>query len=182
MIPPHPSGVPRTRESFPTNTLGFDPISAASAAAQISVDFLLNPQRAERLIQYHDRNPQALGFGELLDKLVKATWQSNVSAKVAAVQRAVGDVVLQQLMRLASDEHASPAVRETTLLKLHQLREWAGNASSQDSEQQSHLFAAATNIRNFENGTAVPVKSTQPVEPPPGAPIGSMDEDFGLNR
>jgi hypothetical protein len=189
MIPPHPSGVPRTRESFPTNTIGFDPMAAAESAAQITAELLLNPQRAERLIQQHDSDPQALGLAEVMDKLIDASWKSSAaSSKLAAVQRVVGDVVLQQMERLASDDHASAEVRAMAAAKLHELRGWTDQAYSQaassDSQQKAHLFAAFIGIRNFEEGTAQPLKSTQPVEVPPGAPIGMMDmeDDFAVSR
>jgi hypothetical protein len=182
VIPPHPSGVPRTRESFPTNTLGFDPMGAAESAAQITVDLLLNPARAERLIQQHDRDRKALGFDEVVESAFAATWKGEANP----LRRVAGDVVLAQLLRLAADEHASSSVRATAQVKLHELRAWAAqsmNAQS-SSEQKAHLLSAVLQIRNFEEGMGPTFKPAPPVEVPPGAPIGTTEEadDFVVPR
>ncbi|GAC1650125.1 MAG: zinc-dependent metalloprotease [Acidobacteriaceae bacterium] len=182
LIPPHPSGVPRTRESFPTNTLGFDPMGAAQAAAQITVELLLNPARAERLMQQHERDPKALGFDEVLESAFAATWK----ADQGPLRRVAGDVVLAQLLRLAREEHTSAEVRGMAQAKLHELREWAvQNLNAQRSaEQRAHLLSAVMQIRSFEEGTGEGTKAAPPVEVPPGAPIGTTEEaeDFVVPR
>jgi hypothetical protein len=180
IIPPHPSGFPRTRESFPTNTFGFDPLAAAEAASQEIIERLLNPQRAERLLQQKD-----FGLDEMFDALLKATWESNVANEnLAAVQRVTADVTLQQLIRLASDEHASSGVRAMAMLKLHDLRTWAARSvnTAGNPQEKSHLLTAVLLIRNFEEGTGQGIKPKAPVEVPPGAPIGITDngDDFSM--
>ena len=57
LIPPHPPGYERTRESFPEQTgLTFDPIAAAQAAAGLTGSLLFHPERAARLVEHHARN------------------------------------------------------------------------------------------------------------------------------
>ena len=176
LIPPHPSGVPRTRESFPTDTIGFDPMGAASSAAQITIDFLLNPQRAARLIEQHERNLQNLGFNEVIDGMIHTTWKSGAEP----LRRAAGDVVLAGLIRLATDEHASEGVRAMARLKLHELRTWASQVpdATNNPEQKAHLLNAAMQIRALEDSPVMATKPAAPVEVPPGAPIGMSDSDF----
>ncbi len=79
MIPPKPMGYGRSSaENIQSNTgLTFDPLSAAEALTNMVLSELLNPQRAQRLIEYHGRNASQPGFIKILDALVAATWQKS---------------------------------------------------------------------------------------------------------
>jgi hypothetical protein len=187
LIPPHPAMFDRTRESFPQYTgLTFDPLAAAESAARITVPLLLDPERAARLIQNHAFDPQQLGFGEVIDQLLKTTWKSAPkSPHSGAVERVVDDVVLDNLITLAANEKAATEVSAMALLKLTDLRAWltqqAGTARNTaghavDDQQRAHMLFAAAQIHRFEQQPGDMLKPTKPVETPPGQPIGSMDD------
>ena len=54
LIPPHPAGYNRTRESFATHTgMTFDPIGAAQTAAESTLTTLLDPERASAIVAGH---------------------------------------------------------------------------------------------------------------------------------
>jgi hypothetical protein len=79
LIPPRPSGYPRTREDFRIRTSpNFDALAPPEAAANHVCDFLLNQERAARLIQYHARDPRYPGLAEVLDKILASTWNAPV--------------------------------------------------------------------------------------------------------
>jgi hypothetical protein len=181
LIPPHPAGYPTTRESFTTRTgMTFDPLAAAEASAQETLSVLFDPERAARLVQYHGFDNKQLGFGELLDKTIAQTWKSTpASPEAAAVQRTVADVVLEELIALASNEKAAPEVRAIAALKLHELAQWAAKpaAPTVSEDDRAHLFAAANLIRDFEQHPGRTIKPTEPLTPPPGMPIGSAESD-----
>ena len=63
-----------TAEKFEkrTNPL-FDPIGAATIAADITVTALLQPQRAARTIEQHGRDQAVPGFGDVVNALVQRT-------------------------------------------------------------------------------------------------------------
>jgi Met-zincin/Domain of unknown function (DUF5117) len=180
LIPPHPAGYERTRESFATHTgMTFDPIGAAQTAAQVTLTILLNPERAARLLQATAQDPQQLGLSEMLDRLWTATWKSQPhDANGAAMQRAVDDVALSGVMELASNAGASPEVRAMTLAKLEELRVWAATEAAQGKaeETKAHLQFAVAQIRKFEVDPAQVLKPSEPLETPPGSPIGSTDK------
>ncbi len=180
LIPPHPAGYERTRESFATHTgMTFDPIGAAQTAAQVTLTILLNPERAARLLQATAQDPQQLGLSETLDRLWTVTWKSQPrDANAAAVQRAVDDVALNGVMELASNTNASPEVRAMTLAKLEELRVWAATETAQakGKETKAHLQFAVAQIRKFEIDPAQVLKPSEPLETPPGSPIGSTDK------
>lgn len=180
LMPPHPAGYPRTQESFPGDTgLTFDPLGAANTAANMTVSLLLDPERATRLIEHHAADAQQPSLSEVLEALLKATWELPVRSgangpQLAAVERTVDDVVLTQLMMLASNEKASPEVRAVTLAKLEELKRWAdAPATRQSEEAAAHRNWAVSQIRKFEQEPTQVLKPTEPLTPPPGQPIGT---------
>lgn len=181
LIPPHPAGYERTRESFNTHTgMTFDVIGAAETAAGQTISLLLDPERAARLVSYHGEDPSQLGLGEVLDRLFVATWKSRAASdKLAAVQRSIADVALNDVMSLAANEHAATEVRAIALLKLTELKNWVTvqAPSAADEQQRAHLLFAAAQIRKFEQEPAQVLKPTDPLAPPPGAPIGSLETE-----
>ncbi len=181
LIPPHPVGYERTRESFNTHTgMTFDPVAAAETSAHQTISLLLDPERAARLVEYHGQDPNQLGFGEVLDHLFAATWKAQPATnQFAGVQRSVADVALNDVMSLAANDHAATEVRAMALLKLTELRDWLTSQapSTADEQQRAHLLFAVSQIRKFEQEPAQVLKPTDPLAPPPGAPIGSLEVD-----
>ncbi|HLH09711.1 MAG TPA: zinc-dependent metalloprotease [Terriglobales bacterium] len=175
LIPPRPSGI-KPYEDFPSHTaLTFDPLAAAETSANLTIGVLLDPARAARLIQYHSQDPEQPGLNEVLDALVNATWKSRPrNGELAAVQRVIDEVALNQLMTLAADEKAADEVRAVALFKLTGLRAWLGKQVplTTDEQQQAHMLYAAAQIRKFEQNPAQVLKPTPVLEAPPGAPIG----------
>src|SRR5213078_1946430 len=72
LIPPRPPGYPRTREDFRIRTApNFDALAPAEAVANHVCDFLLNQERAARLVEFHARNPQQYPpFDDVLEKIM----------------------------------------------------------------------------------------------------------------
>ncbi len=74
MIPPRPVMWARGREDFKIRTNpAFDAVAPAEAAAGAVMGFLLNPQRAARLVEFHDRDAANPGLAEVIDHILAAT-------------------------------------------------------------------------------------------------------------
>ena len=178
LIPPRPSGI-EPYEDFPGHTgLTFDPLGAAETSATMTVGVLLDPARAARLIQYHSQDAQQPGLNEVLDALLNATWKSKPrSGELAATQRVVDDVALNQMMTLAANEKAADEVRAATLFKLTELRGWLAKQAPlvTDPQQKAHMLYAVAQIRKFEQEPGQVLKPTPLLEAPPGAPIGMTE-------
>ena len=186
IIPPRPPEYPRGREHFKIRTYpAFDAIAPAEAAAQHTLQFLFNPERAARLIEFHARNNGNPGLDEVFDAILTATWKSAHGAGYhAEIANVVDDVVLYDLMVLAANEHANDEVRAVAALKLHNLRDWlsapAGSGARQILTDEAHIFFAAKQIDQFEKDPKR-LDLTPPADPPDGPPIGSWgdpDEDW----
>lgn len=176
IIPPRPPGYSSSRENFAGRTSpAFDALAPAEAAAEIVISLLLQPQRAQRMIEYHARDANYPGFDELLDELLLRTWRAQpVPGYNGAVQRVVNGVVLSHLMALAADEHTPGQVRALAFLKLDELKRWLRSQENviKDSETRAEFFFAENQIDHFEKNPAE-VHVTAPAPLPAGDPIGS---------
>ena len=177
LMPPPAEGYARTREDFRTRTgLTFDPVGAAESAADMTINLLLNPERAARLVQYHAEDATEPGLTEVIDKLIGATWKApDASGLSGEVQRAVDMVALYRLMTLAANNSAPAQVRAIALSKLDALRDWAP-ASANAEMSALHKFAIAE-IKHFETNPGE-IGVPRPPAPPPGMPIGDDGPDF----
>src|SRR5690242_15777679 len=179
MMPPRPPEYPRGREHFKIRTgPAFDALAPAEAAAQHTVPFLFNPERAARLVEFHARNPENPGLEEIIDAVLAATWRSvRASGYAAEIARTIDRVVLYDLMALSANEHASDQVRAIAALKLEQLRDWlvTNQSAAKDEEERAHLFAAMSQIVQFQKDPKQ-ISVVPPAEPPDGPPIGMGDD------
>ena len=183
MIPPRPPEYERGREHFKIRTSpAFDALAPAEAAAQHTLQFLFNPERAGRLVEFHARDAANPGFEEVIDAVVAATWRAapHEAAYSGEIARVVDNVVLYDLMALAANEKASGEVRAIAAFKLDELRSWLGRwlgslqTSGASAAQRPHFFRAAQEIERFQKDPKR-MELTPPLEPPDGPPIGDDD-------
>jgi hypothetical protein len=177
MIPPRPPEYGRGREDFKIRTYpAFDALAPAEAAAQHTLQFLFNPERAERLVEFHARDKANPSLEEVFDAVLDATWKApHGSGYAEQINNVVDDVVLYDLMALAANERASDEVRAVAALKVHSLNEWlklplGGRPTISD---QAHIFFASQRIEQFEKDPKR-LELTPPAEPPDGPPIGGF--------
>src|SRR5216110_1829456 len=77
LIPPRPPGYGRTREDFRIRTYPtFDALAPAEAIANHVSDFLLNQERAARLVEFHARYPGNPSLDDVLDAILTRTWKA----------------------------------------------------------------------------------------------------------
>lgn len=181
-IPPRPIGYPRTRETFKSRTgLTFDPLSAAESAASNTLEFILEPQRAARLVEYHSRDNTQPGLEAVIRKLVAQTWKSSQQPGFnGELQRLVNNLTLKQLLALAANTRAPESVRGITLLQIAELKKWMGKAAlTAGNDQKANLLFGLSQMSQFENNP----DKFQPAEAlnmPDGSPIGMDDLGCGM--
>jgi hypothetical protein len=182
-IPPRPPGFGRHRELFPRTTGdGFDPISPAAVAADVTIGFTLQLDRAARMVAQHALDPKLPGLDEAIDRMTKATFDAPVGSPYEAeIRRAEERVLVDRTMWLASGA-PNGQVRAIASWKLGKLAaRLKAEATQSEAEQAQHTLLAA-DIKRFLERPAETMRVMPVAEAPPGAPIGGEPEmDWGMD-
>jgi hypothetical protein len=169
-IPPRPPGFGRHRELFPRTTgSGFDPLSPATVAADVTIGFVLQLDRAARMVAQHAVDPTLPGLEEAIDRLSKAVFDAPAATPYEQeVRRAEERVLVDRVMWLASGS-PNAQVRAVASYKLQGMA--ARQTVSSEAEKAQRLLLAA-DIKRFLERPADPARPIVAPEAPPGAPIG----------
>ncbi len=172
-IPPRPPGYPPNRELFSGMTGGvFDPLAPAAAAAELTLQVLLNPERAARM----NRNGSP-DFASLVEQIMAATWYSAPAARDIPIQRQTSMIALTHLLKLATRADIDAGVSAVALDAVLTLRETLAESAPADASRRGWFRLAEARIsRALEDPASVDALPT--VTPPPGSPIGSAPLDF----
>jgi len=169
LVPPTASGYGGgTAEEFEKRTDPvFDPIGAATIAADITIGALFDRMRAARAVEQHGRDAAIPGFAEIVNAVVQRTWASPKPADGygVAIQEAVQSLVVQRLMEVASDASATTAVRAQASAGLRRIKILAAAPTA-------HAAGTREDITRFLTRSAEPFKKTDPLPTPAGEPIG----------
>ncbi|HTM31571.1 MAG TPA: zinc-dependent metalloprotease [Vicinamibacterales bacterium] len=178
-IPPRPPAWGIHRELFPRTTgEGFDPLSPATIASDVTIGFILQPDRAARLVAQHAVDPALPGLEEVVDRLVKATFDATTATPYEAeVRRATQRVLVDRLSGLAAAAQ-NGQVRALASLKLQRLAaRLRVNGTKTDADVAQDTLLAA-DIKRFLERSGEAAKQLPAAPAPPGAPIGEAPQDW----
>ena len=178
-IPARPPGFGRHRELFPRTTGdAFDPISPATIAADVTVGFTLQLDRAARMVAQHAVDPALPGLEEVIDRLVKATFDAPAASPYEAeIRRAEERVLVDRVTWLATGS-PNPQVRAVAAYKLDRLAARLRGAAPQGESEQAQHRQLAADIKRFLERPADTSRVMPVADAPPGAPIGG---DSGMD-
>ena len=188
LLPPRPPGYGMHRELFPRTTGdGFDPVNPASIAADVTIGFMLQPDRAARMVTQNAVDQSLPGLGEVIDRLVRATFDQATSGSYEQeVRRAEERVLVDRVMWLAQSA-PNAQVRAIASLKLDRIaaRSRAGMTApavgSQAEGERAHRTLLAADIKRFLERPMMDASGGRimPASPaPPGAPIGDEPNEW----
>ena len=181
LIAPRPPGWGMHRELFPRTTGDtFDPLSPATVAADVTIGFTLQLDRASRMVAQHAVNLQMPGLEDVIDRLTAATWDApTTSSYEAAIRRAEERVLVDRLMWLASSSPNGQvrAIASYKLSKLATRARTAVNKTELDTAQRQLLAADIKRFLERPLDLARPFQHSTP-DAPPGAPIGDPGQDW----
>ncbi len=178
-IPPRPPGYGRHRELFPRTTGdGFDPLSPATVAADVTIGFTLELDRAARMVAQHAVEPALPGLEEVIDRLTKAVFDApTANPYEAEVRRAEERVLVDRVMWLAGSA-PNGQVRAVASLKLSRLAaRLKADSPAAEAELAQHTLLAA-DIHRFLDRPTDPARPMPAPGAPPGAPIGDTGMDW----
>ena len=166
-LPPRPSEYGSHRELFPRTTgSAFDVITPAAVAADITVGFVLEPDRAARLVGQHAVDPSLPSLEAVIDRLVEATFEGSAgNAYEEEILRASQRVVVDRLMWLSA-RAALAQVRATASHRLEQLHDRLDSGAPGDEATVAHRRTARQRHRTV-HGPARPRSSARSMFPGP---------------
>src|SRR5262249_48007299 len=150
LIPPRPPGWGMHRELFPRTTGDtFDPLSPATIAADVTIGFVLQLDRAARMVAQHAVDPTLPGLEEVVDKLTAATFDAAAATPYeAAVRRAEQRVLVSRVMWLAQGSPNND-VRAIASLRLTKLATRLRTSPGTEDAEIGHRALLAADIKRF---------------------------------
>ena len=151
----------------------FDPLAAATIAADLAILPLVEHHRAARLNNFHALNAANPDFKQVLDALVARTWLAEPQRDPyhALIARAVQSLTVTRLMDTAANADAAPQVRAAATETLRDLGERL-KLPATDASTAAHRRATRDDIERFLARPDAPRKQTAPLPIPQGDPIG----------
>lgn len=171
LFPPRAYGYGRSRESFKSNTgVAFDALGAPATVAQQTLELLLNPQRAARLVQQKAVNESQLGLQDVLKDLIAHTiYQIPEDSYLQEVSNTVKYEVLREILSLAVSPAATSQVTAIVMEQIDALQHWLDQNKNQDTVTYSQL---SREIERFKQRPEEWKPKSYAPEIPDGAPIG----------
>jgi hypothetical protein len=179
-IPPRPPGFGLHRELFPRTTgEGFDPLAPGTIAADVTIGFILQLDRAARLVAQHAVDPTLPSLEEVIDRLTRATFDATTATPYEAeVRRATERVLVNRLSWVAAGAGNSQA-RAIATLKLTRLATRLRSETGKTEADAAHRALLAADIKRYlDNPNEVAALVMAPPPAPPGAPIGDLGEEW----
>jgi hypothetical protein len=175
---PRTYGFDRTRESFKSKMgVAFDPIAAAETAADLSLTFLFNAERANRIVYQSMLDTAQLSFPEFLKSVLDGTLrQKPLTGFQGMVQEVVHFTILKRLMELASSEVVYPQVTEAIVFEMMRMRTYLG-----DQQADPTAIYMRKEIDRFLGNPKGYKSDLEIVTIPDGSPIGQSHFSCGMN-
>ncbi|MGB5647967.1 MAG: zinc-dependent metalloprotease [Muriicola sp.] len=167
LFPPRAIGFNRTRESFNGKTgVSFDALSAPETAADMTLGFLLHPERASRLIQQKSLVPDQIGLKDVMEGLeAEVLMKTHKDAYRMQVQKTINYRVLFHIMNLAAHKEVHPQVNAIANDFLRDLKTTYMSSSDADLKEMARRISVfMEDPEEFEVIAAPKI--------PDGSPIG----------
>jgi hypothetical protein len=145
----------------------FDPLVAADAAAQLTVQTLLAPARLARLVVQRGADPGALGVEEVLDRLSAAVLASTGDD----LGRRIAYRTITVMAQLAHDTDTTPEVAAALDQHLTELAERLAKRKTSGAER-TWALSLARRLADPAQREKLAADLPRPVPVPPGDPIG----------
>ena len=143
-----------------------DALGIAETASDLPIGLILNPQRANRLVEYGARDNN-LSLEEVIDELIENSWKKRSSrGYLGSIQNVVNFVVTKNLIELHTSNQANPITKAIVGAKLVELEEMLSE------EDNAYALQAVMMIESYlDDPEEFQIPRTQSA--PPGSPIGS---------
>lgn len=168
LIPPRPPLYYGVGELFSKRTgMSFDPVAAAEALTDFTLEFLFHPERANRLMQFKAQAGTP-GFDDVLDALVTKTWKAPLQKGLKGeVQLQTQQMVLTWMLALSQNDNANYLVKSVCFDRLQSLKQYAALMKATQPSLKAHYSYA---IERIDKPKDIALPAHRDIAP--GAPIG----------
>jgi hypothetical protein len=156
----------------------FDPISPASIAADVTIGFVLQPDRAARMVAQHALDPSLPGLSDVIETLRKATFDAPATTPHEnEIRLAEARALVERLMWLGGGA-PMPQVRAEASAALRSIENQDKGLRGSGSDLAAAQQLLAADIKRFLERPMEPIKTPSTYDAPPGAPIGEAPLDW----
>src|SRR5436190_12449715 len=146
-------------------------------AADLTIGFLLQPDRAARMVAQHAIDPALPGLEDVVKALRAATFAAPAAtAYEQEIRRATARVLAEQLMTLAGSA-PMPQVRAIATQQLEALPNAVMGAPATTGDAAFRTLLAG-DVKRFLERPLAPITPATAPDAPPGAPIGDPGMDW----
>ena len=154
----------------------FDPVAIAGSASELSLALLLNPERANRLVDFHYRNNTQPGLEYVFNELIEFCMSLEVNS---GLEREISHLIIQnsiyQMMLLANDPRSNIEVVAITTHSINTFKKRLIKLDNKNvKEDHDILHYTIAQINRYQEDPAS-VKVPELITPPDGSPIGCFE-------
>ena len=153
----------------------FNALDAADVAAELTLGALLAPKRLARIDAQHAADPNALGMGEMLDRLLATTLPSSTDA----VSRRIAYRSLLTLAQVARNPATTPDVAAQLDQRVHATAT-AFASRRGDATERAWAESLSRLLLDPQQLDKLLATSARTVGIPPGSPIGAEGDWMSL--
>ena len=161
-------------EEFQVSTgYAFDHLSAARTLSDMIIGQILQPETANRLIAFADRQQNALTLPETIDQILGATWNAprDGSAMDRSLRRISRQVALDELMMLGANPKSCPEARAVVVEKLVRLKTKIGGMHDEDAVTEATLRQSERDVTRYLLNPVSNAPKSAALPQPAGAPL-----------
>ncbi len=151
----------------------FDHLSAARTLADMIIGQILQPETANRLIAFGDRQENALTLPETVSKILDATWNAerDTTPMERSLRRVTRQVALDELMILGANPKSSPEARAVIIEQLVQLKGKVAAMHDDDAVSEATLRQSERDLTRYLVNPAANAPKAAALPQPAGPPL-----------
>lgn len=166
-------------ELFPSGTAApFDLPSAAEVATDVTFEALLDPERLNRLVEQARVDPGQLTLPEMLDRISATLVATTGTSRQAELRRRIRARYAVRLASIMQDKRMSSTALAAARGAATRFGERLKTCTGETIEADSCAYLAMMLTTTPERLSALAEPIATPPEIPPGAPIGSDEDDW----
>lgn len=173
LMSPRPYGYATDNLSFQSDaTPAFDQLGLAKTMTNIVISGILNVRRTARVVAFADRDKELPSLEDIIHEMIRRTWLADDDQDHPALQRVVRQILVDELISLASDRNAVAEARASAEWGLRNILAHISLQPETSLTVEAQNQFVADEIRRFLNRSTSETERSRPSAPPSVLPLG----------